>query len=168
MMGISTKQPTKQGRKPTKRQKTEAAENNLIQKAIVCMDKASHVPQQTEDGCELFGRYVASEVRAISNPQSQRWAKLQIQTVLFNAQTEPPPQLHPWMAAIPTFHFHGNPASPLHRQWRIIHPTPTRTPINCACCFSYLINISVRVFIMCNFYACTMYTYSINISSNIL
>ena len=70
------------------------------------MNKASRAPQQTEDGCELFGRYVASEVRAISNPQSQLWAKLQIQTVLFNAQTKPPhfqPPMTPMEGHYPQF-----------------------------------------------------------------
>ena len=32
----------------------------------------------------MFGRYVASELRAL-NPQRQRWVKLQIQNTLFNA-----------------------------------------------------------------------------------
>ena len=48
------------------------------------------------DGFDFFGRYIASELRSLSNPQSQRWAKLQIQRVLYDAaQTEagvPPSQ----------------------------------------------------------------------------
>ena len=70
------------------------------------MDKASRTPQQTEDGCELFGCYVTSEVRAISKPQSQLWAKLQIQMVLFNAQTKPPhfqPPMTPMDGHYPQF-----------------------------------------------------------------
>ena len=122
------------------------------------MDKASHAPQQTEDGCELFGRYVASEVRAISNPQLQRWAKLQIQTVLFNALTDPP-NFQPHNTMVGRY-----PHFPLSRQ-PSISPTSSMadhsthsywTPINCACCFSYLKNISVHVFIMCNYYACAI------------
>ena len=37
------------------------------------------------NGFELFGRHVASELRELSYPHSQRLAKLQIQNVLFNA-----------------------------------------------------------------------------------
>lgn len=34
------------------------------------------------DGFELFGKYVASELRYIAIPQTQQWAKFQIQTTL--------------------------------------------------------------------------------------
>ena len=102
ILGTSTKQPTKIGRKPTKRQKTEAVENGLIQKATECMDKASQPTQKSHaDGFEIFGRYIASELRGILNPQAQQLAKVQIQTVLFNAQSEsagadlPRPAFHP-------------------------------------------------------------------------
>ena len=116
ILGTSTKQPTKIGRKPTKRQKTEAVENDLIQKAIECMDKASQPTQSHADGFEIFGRYIASELWGILNPQAQRLAKLQIQAVLFNAQSEsavqvylvPPftPQSLPWKPNIHTSHNH--------------------------------------------------------------
>ena len=88
VLGTSTKQPTKTGRKPTKRQRTEAVENDLLLKAIDCMDKTSQPMQDHGDGFDKFGQYIASELRDISNPQAQRWAKLQIQTVIFNAQSE--------------------------------------------------------------------------------
>lgn len=38
---VSTKQPTKHERKPSKRQKIEAAENDLIHKTVQSMDKVS-------------------------------------------------------------------------------------------------------------------------------
>ena len=51
------------------------------------------------DSAELFGRYVASELRALDS-QSQRWVKLQIQNTLFTA-TQPNkcmPFSHPTMS----------------------------------------------------------------------
>ena len=82
VLGTSTKQPTQQAKKHvSKRQKIEASENDLIKRAIQCLDQ----PTQSADGFELFGQYIATELRAILNPQAQRWAKLQIQNILFNA-----------------------------------------------------------------------------------
>ena len=52
----------------------EVAGNDIIKMAIACMDKAT--TGSREGGFELFGQYVASELRAITNPQAQRWAKL--------------------------------------------------------------------------------------------
>ena len=87
---------TKVGKKPTKRQRIESAENDLLQKAIDCMDRSAVETETELDGFDFFGRYIASELRSLSNPQSQRWAKLQIQRVLYDAaQTEagvPPSQ----------------------------------------------------------------------------
>ena len=50
------------------------------------MDQATIDPgsEGTMDSAQLFGRYVASELKAL-NPQSQRWVKLQIQNTLYNA-----------------------------------------------------------------------------------
>ena len=55
------------------------------------MDKAT-TGESKEDGFEIFGRYVASELRTMKTPNAQRWAKLQIQNILYGAQAEPDPQ----------------------------------------------------------------------------
>ena len=80
----STKQPTQGAKKPAKRARLENTENDLLEKAIKCIDQATVGSEVTVDSAELFGRYVASELRAM-NPQSQRWVKLQIKKTLFNA-----------------------------------------------------------------------------------
>ena len=72
----STKQPTKQRKRSTKCQRIESAENELISQAISCLDRA--LGGSTNDSFELFGWYVASEVRGIASPQTQSWVKLQI------------------------------------------------------------------------------------------
>ena len=82
----STKRPLNQEKKINKRQKTEAKEDELIKKAIECMDKAAST--STEDGLDLFGRYVTMELRAIKNVHAQRWAKLQIQNILYGAHCD--------------------------------------------------------------------------------
>ena len=80
----STKQPTEGAEKLTKRARLENTENDLLEKAIKCIDQETVDSEVTVDSAELFGRYVASELRALK-PQSQRWAKLQIQNTPFNA-----------------------------------------------------------------------------------
>ena len=111
VLGTSTKQPTKQEKKPTKCQQMEAAEGDLIQRAITCMDKAIGKRSTAADGYELFGRYVADELRTLPSPQTQRWAKLQIQQILYNVAevtTQPQPvssYLQPRMDALPPFHY---------------------------------------------------------------
>jgi len=69
-----TKQPTK----------TTKIRDWAVKKAIKCMDQATADGEGTMDSVELFGRYVASELRVL-NPQSKTWAKLQIQNSLFDA-----------------------------------------------------------------------------------
>ena len=93
VLGTSTKQPTQQGKKRlTKRQKTETTEDDLLKKAIQCLDQSSGGTVKNDDRLELFGRYIATELRAILNTQAQRWAKLQIQSILFSAaQSQPSP-----------------------------------------------------------------------------
>ena len=71
----STKQPTQGAKKPAKRARLENTENDLLEKAIKCIDQATVDSEVTVDSAELFSRYVASELRAL-NPQSQRWVKL--------------------------------------------------------------------------------------------
>lgn len=64
---VSTEQPTKHGRRPSKHQKIEVAKNNLIHKAIECINKASSSGTSSElDGYELCGRYVDSKLHAIN------------------------------------------------------------------------------------------------------
>ena len=86
----------------------EASESELIHTAISCIEKASASSAQQADGFELFSKYVANELRAISNPQAQQCAKLQIQTVLYNAQTEAFNASHP-MLQQPVYHM-GSPS----------------------------------------------------------
>ena len=80
----STKQPLHVGRKPTKRQRIEDTENALLEKAITVMQQSSLHLEETSDSAELFGRSVAAELRML-NPQSQRWAKVQMQNILYSA-----------------------------------------------------------------------------------
>ena len=108
VLGKSTKQPTQQVKKPTKRQKVVDAENDLLKKAIECMDRTTGKTGTSADGFEHFGRYVSTELRtelrAITTPQGQRWAKLQIQNVLYNAAQSDavPPYSQPPMDRTPT------------------------------------------------------------------
>ena len=71
---------------PAKRQRTDS-EDDLLQKVIVCMDRADRIRPKKNSTHEIFGQYVASELDEIGNPDLQRWAKQQITAVLYQAQS---------------------------------------------------------------------------------
>ena len=73
--------------KQSKKRQLEKAENDLLAKAVKCLDYIASTPADTADGAELFGRYVASEMQMLNTP-SQQWVKLQIQKILFNASSQ--------------------------------------------------------------------------------
>ena len=64
--------------------KISIQEDQILKNAIVCLDKVTN--EEPEDGLTIFGRYIASELREIQYPHLQRWAKLQIQQIIFSAQ----------------------------------------------------------------------------------
>ena len=86
----STKEPTGFGKR-AKRQKLESLDNELLEKAIKCLDHATTTSAVTTsnstDSTESFGRYVASELRTL-NPCNQRWAKFKIQQIIFDASSQ--------------------------------------------------------------------------------
>ena len=67
-----------------KQKKRQNEEDDMIKKAVLCLDKVTN--EEQEDGLAIFGRHIASELREIPYPHLQRWAKLQIQQVIFTAQ----------------------------------------------------------------------------------
>ena len=85
----------------SKRQKKEMQEDVLLQKAIACMEKTGNVHQQKRDDDDIFGDYIASEMRAIQNVEMKRWVKFKIQSLIFSAHSGFAPQhlplsrLHP-------------------------------------------------------------------------
>ena len=64
--------------------KKSIQEDEILKKAIVCLDKVTN--EEPEDGLTIFARYIASELREIQYPHLQRWAKLQIQQIIFSVQ----------------------------------------------------------------------------------
>ena len=82
----STKKPTQIG-KQSKRLKLENSDNELLEKAVKCLDHVTATPANFADGADLFGQYVASELRML-DPRSQAWVKLQIQQILFNVSSQ--------------------------------------------------------------------------------
>lgn len=97
------------------------------------MDKATG-SAATEDGFELFGRYVATELREL-NPHSQRLAKLQIQNVLYSVQNEGAPRpvgtMYP-MEPMPSYNHFSSPHysgehMPFSPRTSSMSPTPSVT-----------------------------------------
>ena len=66
--------------------KKDCADDVLLKKAICCLEKVGEKKKDDDD--ELFGLHVASELRHMESEQWKRWAKWQIQNILFNAQSK--------------------------------------------------------------------------------
>ena len=60
-------------------------EDEIMEKAINCFEKATN--EKVNHGFDIFWRHIASELEAIPYPHLQRWAKLQIQQIIFTAQS---------------------------------------------------------------------------------
>ena len=76
----STKRPLpiKKEKLTTKKAKQEK-EDILLNKATACKEKANG-KEDSLDEHDIFGKYVAHELRSISNVRLQRWVKWNIQT----------------------------------------------------------------------------------------
>lgn len=107
----STKRPLSQSSTSTcsKKRKKTNPEDELLHKAITCMETAmGETPTAKADEYDLFGRYIAAEIRAIEDAQARCWAKLQIQTVFFNMQTGMRSMQH-YTAVPPSSHLASTP-----------------------------------------------------------
>ena len=92
----STKRPIEgKATKLTKRQK-EKKEDILLKKAIECMEKSMSegTKLQKKDPDEVFGEYVATELKNVTDMKQKRIIKYKIQSVLFTALT-PTPSFEP-------------------------------------------------------------------------
>ena len=83
----STKRPTSSGTGLTKRQKKESQEDELMKRAIACMEKVGDRNSKQDDD-DVFGLFVASELRSISDPQCKNRVKWQIKSILCNVQPQ--------------------------------------------------------------------------------
>ena len=86
-----TSQPTRTQPKKTKRQKQEEFENELLTKSVHCMEKVANeqlLDVVRKDEYDVFGQHVANELRQVEDKGAQRYAKVQIQRILYQAQTD--------------------------------------------------------------------------------
>ena len=87
----STKRPltSEVTKSATKRQRQIAKEDELLKKAITCMENASNANKaSSRDADAVFGEYVASELRSIKNEHTKRVLKFRIQSMLFSSLSE--------------------------------------------------------------------------------
>ena len=134
----STKQPLDIPKKATKRQRLATMEDELLEKAIKCIDQSTADSKGMLDSAELFGKYVASELRALKL-EGQRWVKLQIQNTLFiAAQSEndvPFPQPGPMApfyqpyAGTPGRQYHPSEHAHVHTPSSSSTPSTSPTPV---------------------------------------
>ena len=86
-----------------------------------CIERSVDTNKNTtkRDADDIFGEYVATELRSIKNEEAKRHIKFRIQSLLFSSLTS-----HP----MPTFPppIHALEAQPMHSQWDHSHTsTPT-------------------------------------------
>ena len=81
----STKQPT--GKKRSRRQIQEEEEDSLLKRAVTALDKATASPHKVDVSADdIFGQYVASELKGIKDGYVKKLIKHKIQTVIFESQ----------------------------------------------------------------------------------
>ena len=99
----STKRPTTSNRskKTSKRQKED--EDYLLQRAINCMEQSGKASNSTltRDPDDIFGEYVANELKSITDCSIKWRVKFNIQSVLFHSFGQQAPQM---MNSLPAMH----------------------------------------------------------------
>ena len=124
----STKRPISNKQMPStsKRQRKEA-QDILLEKAIGVMEMASNKSSSAQKEIDdIFGEYVASEIKAIRDPQVKRRVKFHIQSILFSAQgTTGSCQTQPIQPCHPV----ANWEYPEYMQFNRMHPRDWSTPL---------------------------------------
>lgn len=59
-----------------------------MEKALAYLESSTNPTESTPDEYDIFGKHIAAELKSTSSLDARRWAKLQIQTIIFRAQTE--------------------------------------------------------------------------------
>ncbi|XP_033096288.1 uncharacterized protein LOC117100612 [Anneissia japonica] len=86
-MPSSTKQLVLKN-KLSKKSRRDIGERQLLEKAILCLETATNKPNEpVSDPDYNFGRYVADELKAITDQSTKQMAKHRIHCILFEAQT---------------------------------------------------------------------------------
>lgn len=70
-----------------KRRRSESSEEDILRRVMVCVEKAAKEKVKRGNTNSIFGQYVASELDDIESVELQRWAKQQITTILYQAQS---------------------------------------------------------------------------------
>ena len=65
------------------KRKREAQEVELLQKGITCMEKEGQEESRVKDVDEVFGQFVACELRAIEDDSEKRLIKFKIHSILY-------------------------------------------------------------------------------------
>ena len=97
----STKRPTGSKEKKTSKRQKET-EDIILHKAIDLMEQSSSKPI-SRDVDDIFGEYVANELKTIKDGHLKRMVKFNIQSILFHSLTQPSmPQMS--ASQMPTSH----------------------------------------------------------------
>ncbi|XP_071949584.1 uncharacterized protein [Antedon mediterranea] len=62
------------------------SEGHLVAQAVSCIERVSS-RLALEDQFSVFGKHVANELRSVPTLDAQRWARMKIQNILYEAQT---------------------------------------------------------------------------------
>lgn len=70
---------------PPQSKMSRIEKKDLLDKAIAFMGE-SDISRNVEDECDIFGKYIASELRNVKDVNVQRWLKWSIQNTLYTGQ----------------------------------------------------------------------------------
>ncbi len=76
--------------KERRKRKLIREEDVLLTRTLDCMEKATNKKVRAGDRYDIFGQFVASEMREILDPEWSRWAKQKILNILCSAQSGGP------------------------------------------------------------------------------
>ena len=68
------------------KRKKEAQEVELLEKAILCMEKEGKEESCVKDVDDIFGQFVACELRAIQDDSEKRLKKFKIHSIFYGAE----------------------------------------------------------------------------------
>ena len=122
----STKRPIKnRDQRTNKRKKQADQEDLLLEKALLCMERAGESTQRKDDDDDIFAQYIATEIRAIKDPQVKRMGKWKIQSIVFSAQA---PQQEAYNSAPGMAWDYERPGYPFSCAQPRHNPTPSSAP----------------------------------------
>ena len=109
----------------------ESPDDVLLMKALQCMERSTDNIVQIKDPDEVFGQYIATELRGIQDKNRKQLIKYRIQSVLFTALAPENHLYYPHSQAIPSWQAAPFSTTQAIRLWQSSgSPTPSERSHN--------------------------------------